>query len=84
METRYLARLKAAGAKMFFPDWQPAVVQQHRDWLLPHHYDEPSGSLKLSVHSWLLTVGGKRILIDTCVGNHESRPHRSSQTRSTW
>ena len=26
-------------AKMFFPDWQPAVVQQHRDWLLPNHYD---------------------------------------------
>jgi glyoxylase-like metal-dependent hydrolase (beta-lactamase superfamily II) len=23
-----------------------------------------------------LTVGGKRILIDTCVGNHKSRPHR--------
>ena len=63
-------------AKMFFPDWQPAVVQQHRDWLLPNHYDEPSGSLKLSVHSWLLTVGGKRILIDTCVGNHKSRKHR--------
>ena len=63
-------------AKMFFPDWQPAVVQEHRDWLLPNHYDEPSGFLKLSVHSWLLTVGGKRILIDTCVGNHKSRPHR--------
>ena len=57
-------------AKMFFPDWQPGVVQEHRDWLLPNHYDEPSGSLKLSVHSWLLSVGGKRILIDTCVGNH--------------
>ena len=41
-------------AKMFFPDWQPGVVQQHRDWLMPNHYDEPSGSLKLSVHSWLL------------------------------
>ena len=63
-------------AKMFFPDWQPGVVQEHRDWLLPNHYDEPSGFLKLSVHSWLLTVGGKRILIDTCVGNHKSRPHR--------
>jgi glyoxylase-like metal-dependent hydrolase (beta-lactamase superfamily II) len=61
-------------AKMFFPDWQPAVVQEHRDWLLPNHYDEPSGSLKLSVHSWLLTIGGKRILIDTCVGNHKERP----------
>ena len=63
-------------AKMFFPDWKPEVVQQHRDWLMPNHYDEASNSLKLSVHSWLLTVGGKRILIDTCVGNHKSRPHR--------
>src|SRR6202022_3886882 len=53
---------------------EPEVVQQHRDWLMPNHYDEPSGSLKLSVHSWLLTVGGKRILIDTCVGNHKPTP----------
>ena len=36
-------------AKIFFPDWQPAIVQQHRDWLLPNHYDEPSGFLKLGV-----------------------------------
>src|SRR5580700_6992530 len=63
-------------AKMFFPDWTPEVVQQHRDWLVPNHYEEASNSLKLSVHSWLLTVGGKRILIDTCVGNHKPRPHR--------
>ena len=63
-------------AKMFFPDWQPGVVQEHKDWLLPNHYDEATGWLKLSVHSWLLTVGGKRILVDTCVGNHKSRPHR--------
>ena len=39
---------------MFFPDWKPEVVQQHRDWLMPNHYDEASGFLKLSVHSWLL------------------------------
>jgi len=63
-------------AKSFFPDWQPAVVDQHRSWLVPNHYDEASGFLKLSVHSWLITIGGKRILIDTCVGNHKSRPAR--------
>ena len=63
-------------AKVFFPDWTPAVVEQHRGWLIPNHYDEASGFLKLSIHSWLLTIGGKRILIDTCVGNHKSRPHR--------
>ena len=26
---------------------------------MPAHYDEASGFLKLSVHSWLLTIGGK-------------------------
>jgi hypothetical protein len=31
-------------ATMFFPDWQPGVVQQHRDWLLPNHYDGPRAS----------------------------------------
>lgn len=63
-------------AKRFFPDWTPAIVQQHRDWMVPNHYDEASGWLKLSIHSWLLKVGGKTILIDTCVGNHKPRPHR--------
>lgn len=63
-------------AKAFFPDWDPAVVERHRGWLVPSHYDEASSFLKLSVHSWLLKIGGKTILIDTCVGNHKSRPHR--------
>ena len=63
-------------AQKFFPDWRPAILQQHKDWLVSNHYDEPSGFLKLSIHSWLLKVGGKTILIDTCVGNHKPRPHR--------
>ena len=52
-------------AKAFFPDWDPAVVERHRDWLMPAHYDEASAFLKLSVHSWLLKVGGSVVDIDT-------------------
>jgi glyoxylase-like metal-dependent hydrolase (beta-lactamase superfamily II) len=63
-------------AVKFFPDWDPAVLQEHGAWLSPDHYDPASGYLKLSVHSWLLTVGGKRILIDACVGNHKPRMAR--------
>ena len=63
-------------AVRFFPDWDPAVLQAHADWLVPDHYDPVSGMLKLSIHSWLLTVGGKRILIDACVGNHKPRAAR--------
>jgi hypothetical protein len=63
-------------AVKFFPDWDPAVMQEHGAWLSPDHYDPASGCLKLSVHSWLLTAGGKRILIDACVGNHKPRAAR--------
>jgi len=63
-------------AKRFFADWTPEIAHQHRDWMVPNHYDEASGWLKLSIHSWLIKVGGKRILIDTCVGNHKPRPAR--------
>jgi glyoxylase-like metal-dependent hydrolase (beta-lactamase superfamily II) len=42
--------------------------------MLPNHYDPASGKLKLSVHSWFVQVGGRSILIDTCVGNDKERP----------
>jgi hypothetical protein len=31
-------------ARTFFPDWDPAVVDRHRGWLVPAHYDEASPS----------------------------------------
>ena len=57
-------------------DWNADAVHQHGRWMSPNHYDAASGWLKLSIHSWLLKIGGKTILIDTCVGNHKSRKHR--------
>src|SRR5919108_6621817 len=63
-------------ATKFFAEWTPKVVDEHRDWMVSNHYDAAKGFLKLSIHSWLLKIGGKTILIDTCVGNHKSRKHR--------
>ena len=48
-------------ATKFFPDWRPNVVDEHRDWMVPDHYDPTSGSLKFSVHSWLIKLGGRAI-----------------------
>ena len=62
-------------AAMFFADWRPEIPALY-PWIAPDHYDPASGMLKLSVHSWLLEAGSKKILIDTCVGNHKHRPHR--------
>lgn len=63
-------------AAKFFAEWGPAIVAEHKDWMVSNHYEPGSRMLKLSVHSWLLKIGSKHILIDTCVGNHKPRPHR--------
>ncbi len=59
-----------------FPEWNDKTLAEHGHWLAPHHYDAASGLLKLSVHSWLLQIGGQKILIDACCGNHKSKPAR--------
>jgi glyoxylase-like metal-dependent hydrolase (beta-lactamase superfamily II) len=73
IEESYAPNFEAA---KFFADWRPEVVDQHRDWMVPDHYDPASGFIKLSVHSWLIRIGGRTILIDACVGNHKPRPAR--------
>ena len=42
------------------------------DWLHPNHLGA-RGGLKLSVHSFVIDLDGKRILIDTNVGNGKKR-----------
>ncbi|MBN9426255.1 MAG: MBL fold metallo-hydrolase [Burkholderiales bacterium] len=42
--------------------------------VFPNHYSAEKDRLVSSMHSWLLRVGGKRILIDACCGNHKERP----------
>jgi glyoxylase-like metal-dependent hydrolase (beta-lactamase superfamily II) len=59
-----------------FPEWNEDIYNQHRHWLVPNHYDPDTGLIKLSVHSWLLQIGGKKILIDACCGNQKDRPLR--------
>ncbi|QQS14466.1 MAG: MBL fold metallo-hydrolase [Rhodospirillales bacterium] len=73
VEESYEANFEAA---KFFADWNAAAVAPHMGWLAPGHFDPATGFLKLSMHSWLIKVGGKTILIDSCVGNHKERPTR--------
>lgn len=43
------------------------------DWLQPHFADK-EGNLKATVQSLLIEINGKRILVDTCIGNGRKRP----------
>src|SRR5262249_37190037 len=59
-----------------FPECGDEIVARHKGWLAPHHYEAETGRIRLSVHSWLLQVGGKKILIDCCCGNNKKKPGR--------
>ena len=76
IEETYLA---VYPVKDIFPDFTDAHLKEHGHWLAPNHYDADSGKIMLSVHSWLLQIDGRKILIDGCCGNHKARP-----TRPAW
>lgn len=59
-----------AGTFMF-PQCTPQCVQGHA-WLRPHFASE-EGKLIASVHSFIIESQGKRIIVDTCVGNDKER-----------
>ena len=63
-------------ATQIFPDLSPEIVAEHASWLAPNHYEAEIGLIKLSVHSWLLKIGGQTILIDACCGNNKVKPGR--------
>jgi len=46
-------------------------VKREGEWLAPFCKD---GSFRLSIHALLLESEGRRILVDTCVGNDKIRP----------
>ncbi|MEI2735875.1 MAG: MBL fold metallo-hydrolase [Rhodoblastus sp.] len=57
------------------PDWDPEILKEHGDWLLPRHYHTRSDRFITSLHSWVVRTKHHTILVDTCAGNHKNRPH---------
>ena len=62
--------------KDIFPACTDEFIERHKAWLAPYHYEPATGRILLSVHSWLLQIGGKKILIDSCCGNDKVKPGR--------
>jgi glyoxylase-like metal-dependent hydrolase (beta-lactamase superfamily II) len=54
------------------PDATPENVTKESDWLLPHFSDE-TGRLRMSIHALVIESQGKRIIVDTCIGNDKVR-----------
>ncbi|MCU0311475.1 MAG: MBL fold metallo-hydrolase [Acidimicrobiales bacterium] len=50
------------------PAADAAALEPHAGWLAPHFLDD-EGTTVLSIHSLVVESGGRRILVDTCVGD---------------
>src|ERR1017187_1454841 len=60
----------------FFPGSTLDDWARHRTWMEPRALDPASGNLILTIQAFLVRTRHHTILIDTCVGNHKSRPLR--------
>jgi glyoxylase-like metal-dependent hydrolase (beta-lactamase superfamily II) len=58
-------------ASFLFKEVTPERVQQHR-WLIPYFATE-DGRLLASIHCLVIESQGKRIAVDTCIGNDKPR-----------
>ncbi len=65
-------------ALSFFPGTTPEDWERHRSWMLqqPQALEPVSGNLVLSIQAFLVRTRHHTILIDSCVGDHKSRPTR--------
>jgi len=61
-------------AKDFFPEFDADTFAAEQHWLAPNYYQPESGRVIASIHSWLVRTGKYTVLIDSCSGNHKSRP----------
>ena len=62
----------------FFPDATREVVEANKDWLMPRYIDPETIEVILCIQSYVIKTSHHTILVDTCVGNHKSRPARLS------
>jgi glyoxylase-like metal-dependent hydrolase (beta-lactamase superfamily II) len=59
-------------ATRLLPDATPEQLAKDADWLAPRFCDA-AGNIKLSVHALVLESQGKKIIVDTCIGNDKQR-----------
>src|SRR5216684_2845260 len=58
---------------MLVGEMTPDNLKREGEWLKPF-VDEAGTKIRLSIHALLVESEGRRILVDTCVGNDKPRP----------
>src|SRR5882672_33106 len=60
--------------EFLFPDWDAAILEEHRALMVPDCFDQGQGHFISSIHTWILRTHHHTILIDSCAGNNKNRP----------
>jgi glyoxylase-like metal-dependent hydrolase (beta-lactamase superfamily II) len=74
-----VARIPPGG---LLPSATPAAIAAHSSWLRPHFVDD-DGNLVLSIHAFGVTVGDRKLIIDTCIGNDRRIPGMEALSQQT-
>jgi glyoxylase-like metal-dependent hydrolase (beta-lactamase superfamily II) len=69
--TRIVEIETVGGTRFLLPQATYEAVQAI-GWLTPH-FAEPGGKLKMSIHALVVEAPGRRIIVDTCLGNDKQR-----------
>jgi glyoxylase-like metal-dependent hydrolase (beta-lactamase superfamily II) len=72
--TRVTEQTFGIDAARLFPDFDASEWRANATWLLPEHADAALTSAQLSVHTWVVRLNGRVILVDTGCGNGKDRP----------
>ncbi|MEH6910348.1 MAG: MBL fold metallo-hydrolase [Oceanicoccus sp.] len=69
--TRIVEMETTGGTRFLLPQATPESIREI-DWLYPNFASE-SGKLKMSIHALVVEAPGRRIIVDTCIGNDKER-----------
>ncbi len=61
------------GTRFILPQASPDRIRD-MDWLIPRYATE-AGKLRMSIHSYVVEAGGRRIVVDTGLGNDKEGRH---------
>lgn len=67
-----VVELEATGGTKFILPQATREAAIQIQWMYPHFMDE-AGRLKMSIHALVVEAPGRRILVDTCLGNDKPR-----------
>ena len=70
--TRFVEMETVSKGTFVLPDATLENIQSAGEWLRSHFADE-AGRVRMSIHAFLVESDGKRIIVDTCLGNDKPR-----------